>query len=64
MEKLRMLLRKLGLLPGGGIHYIGGTDILPPPLKGQEEQSALERLEQGDEDAQQLLVEHNLRLVV
>ena len=64
MEKLRMLLRKLGLLPGGGIHYIGGTDILPPPLKGQEEQSALERLEQGDEDAKQLLVEHNLRLVV
>ena len=64
MEKLRMLLRKLGLLPGGGIHYIGGTDILPPPLKGQEEQSALERLEQGDEDAKQLLVKHNLRLVV
>lgn len=64
MEKLLVLLRKLGLMPGGGIHYIGGTDILPPPLKGQQEQSALERLEQGDDGAKQLLVEHNLRLVV
>lgn len=64
MEKLLVLLRKLGLMPGRGIHYIGGTDILPPPLKGQQEQSALERLEQGDDGAKQLLVEHNLRLVV
>lgn len=47
-----------------GIFYIGGTDILPPPLKGQEEQSALEALEQGNEDAKQRLIEHNLRLVV
>ena len=64
MKKLLVLLRKIGLVTGGGIHYIGGTDILPPPLKGQEELSALERLEQGDERAKQLLVEHNLRLVV
>lgn len=64
MEKLLVLLRKLGLIPGGGIHYIGGNDILPPPLKGEQEQAALERLEQGDEEAKQLLVEHNLRLVV
>ena len=64
MEKLLKLLRKLGLISGGGIHYIGGTDILPPPLKGQEEQNALEQLEQGNEEAKQLLVEHNLRLVV
>ncbi len=46
------------------IYYIGGADILPPPLKGVEEQSALERLENGDEDAKQLLIERNLRLVV
>lgn len=48
----------------GGIFYIGGTDILPAPLKGQEEQLALEALEQGDEAAKQRLIEHNLRLVV
>ena len=41
-----------------------GSDILPPPLKGTEEQCALEALEQGDEAAKGLLIEHNLRLVV
>ena len=49
---------------GKGLYYIGGSDILPPPLKGEEEKNALARLEQGDEAARQLLVEHNLRLVV
>jgi len=58
------ILRKLGLRKGNAIHYIGGSDILPPPLKGQQEQSALEALEQGDGAAKQLLIEHNLRLVV
>lgn len=44
--------------------YIGGSDVLPPPLKGQDEQTAIERMEQGDETAKKLLIEHNLRLVV
>ncbi len=47
-----------------GVFYIGGSDVLPAPLKGREEQEALERLEQGDESAKQLLIERNLRLVV
>ena len=64
MEKLLELLRKLGILPQQGIYYIGGSDVLPPPLKGEQEQSALEALERGEEGAKQLLVEHNLRLVV
>ena len=38
--------------------------MLPPPLKGAEELQTLQALEQGDEDARQRLVEHNLRLVV
>jgi len=46
------------------LFYIGGSDFLPPPLKGLEEQMALEQLEKGDEQAKQLLIEHNLRLVV
>ena len=58
------LLRKLGILKENSIHYIGGSDVLPPPLKGQEEQDALERLQTGEEQAKSLLVEHNLRLVV
>lgn len=58
------IVRKLIIRKEKAIHYIGGSDILPPPLKGQQEQSALEALEQGDPAAKQLLVEHNLRLVV
>ena len=64
VEKLRNILAMLGLLDGKGIYYIGGSDVLPPPLKGAEEQMTLEALEQGDESAKQRLVEHNLRLVV
>lgn len=58
------LLRKLGLIRENGIFYIGGSDVLPPPLKGEEERLTLEALERGEEDARQRLVEHNLRLVV
>lgn len=47
-----------------GIFYIGGADVLPPPLKGEQEKNAIEKLEQGDEEAKQLLIERNLRLVV
>ena len=46
------------------LYYIGGTDVLPPPLKGREEEAALDGLERGEEDAKQLLIERNLRLVV
>ena len=60
----RKFLDWIGLTSRENIFYIGGTDVLPPPLKGQEEQTALEALEQGSEDAKQLLIEHNLRLVV
>ena len=48
----------------GTIYYIGGTDVLPPPLKGSQEQEALTQLEEGNENAKQLLIERNLRLVV
>lgn len=58
------ILRKLIIRNENAIHYIGGSDVLPPPLKGQQEQDALEALERGDAAAKQLLVEHNLRLVV
>lgn len=61
---LRKILETIGLIPKQSIFYIGGSDVLPAPLKGQEELDTLERLESGDEDAKQLLIEHNLRLVV
>jgi RNA polymerase sporulation-specific sigma factor len=62
--KIMDFLVWIGLIPKQEIFYIGGSDILPAPLKGQEEQDALELLEQGDETAKQRLIEHNLRLVV
>lgn len=49
------------------ILYIGGSDILPEPLSGEEEARALKMLSKEDEEQEQgrrLLIEHNLRLVV
>ena len=58
------LLQKLGFIRQKGLFYIGGSDVLPPPLKGEEERITLDALQRGNEDARQKLVEHNLRLVV
>lgn len=63
MKKLLLFLCKIGWMRGE-LYYIGGADVLPPPLKGEEEQAALVALEQGNEDAKQILIERNLRLVV
>ncbi len=65
MKKLIVaFLKRLGFLQEECVYYIGGSDILPPPLKGAEEQAALEALEQGSDEAKQRLIERNLRLVV
>lgn len=64
MNQLVQLLRKLTSGTQEKIYYIGGSDVLPPPLKGEQEQLALEELEQGMEAAKHRLIEHNLRLVV
>ena len=62
--KFFAFLEKIGLVHWDNVYYIGGADVLPPPLKGAQEQEALLALEQGDEAAKQLLIERNLRLVV
>ena len=59
-EILLRLLARWGGLPE--IHYIGGSDTLPPPLSREREAELLERSE--EESARQELIEHNLRLVV
>ena len=49
----------------GDIHYIGGAEVLPPPLEAEEEQEMIDRLGTEEEgEARAVLVEHNLRLVV
>lgn len=62
--KITEILVWLGLIPRQEVYYIGGADVLPPPLKGEAEQEALASLEAGEHEAKQLLIEHNLRLVV
>ena len=65
MNKIMELLRCRLMGPAvGKIYYIGGSDVLPAPLKADQEQHALAELEQGNEEAKQLLIERNLRLVV
>lgn len=44
------------------VHYIGGTDVLPPPLSADEEKNLLENISDGS--SKNKLIEHNLRLVV
>ncbi len=46
------------------IHYLGGTDQLPPPLTRAEEEQAFAALAQGDAGARETLIVRNLRLVV
>ncbi len=64
LQKLHNLLEKWGLLLPGRVHYIGGSDTLPPPLPREEEAVLLQRLDEGDLSARQTLIERNLRLVV
>lgn len=46
------------------IFYIGGSDVLPPPLNSEEEKKLLDQLVLNNEDAKTILIERNLRLVV
>lgn len=47
------------------IHYIGGSEVLPPPLEPEEEAAAIEQLDTNrEQEARSRLIEHNLRLVV
>ena len=49
----------------GEIYYIGGNDILPPPLEAEEEATCIKKIIEGeDKESRSKLIEHNLRLVV
>lgn len=52
------------LLYNNEIHYINGADNLPPPLSAELEEKYAKRTFAGDKKARELLVTHNLRLVV
>ena len=47
------------------VHYIGGSEVLPPPLETERETEVIRRLgSEYDQEAKKMLIEHNLRLVV
>ena len=67
LELLEKLLFKKGFLlneDGKEIFYIGGSDVLPPPLTKEEEEDAIAGLVKGNQEARNTLIERNLRLVV
>ena len=62
---IRLLTQERILLKKGEIHYIGGSDILPPPLQADRENEVIGMLgTESDGEAKSILIEHNLRLVV
>ena len=58
-QRAAALLARLGLVQPGKIMYIGGSGTLPTPLTREEEAQVIARLEQGDEEARQTLIERN-----
>lgn len=58
-------LRSVFFSKKGDIHYIGGSEVLPPPLTPAQEQEILGELDdENNLSAKSRLIEHNLRLVV
>lgn len=65
--RFKMMQKETGfmVMKQGDIHYIGGTEVLPPPLELDEENQRISQLGTEDEPrAKAILIEHNLRLVV
>ena len=61
---LRRIFWKANILYTNDIHYINGADTLPPPLAPDEEQRILQNYDGTQLAVRQILIEHNLRLVV
>lgn len=62
--KYQNILRKFKIGDLYPVHYIGGSEALPPPLTLDEETYLLKKLEQSDFGVKSILIERNLRLVV
>lgn len=60
---INKFLSKLNILKKR-VDYIGGNDVLPPPLKKEEEEDLVGKLSTEGEKVRNILIERNLRLVV
>lgn len=63
-ENVNRLRMRIKLFFVNEVYYINSPQVLPPPLSKKEEDATIERLKAGDTAARDILVEHNLRLVV
>jgi len=63
-DKIRMWVGKIFGQGRGDIHYVGGSEALPPPLTVEEETALLDKLSRHDYAVKKTLIERNLRLVV
>ena len=63
MSRIVEVLIKLRLMKPKGVYYLGGVNVLPPPLTSDEEIELLQKLEH-DDSIKTILIESNLRLVV
>ena len=61
-QKLMNFLRRL--FGVSDVYYVGGFESLPPPLSKKEEEKIMQQLRDGNEENRELLIVHNLRLVV
>lgn len=61
---ISLLFLIAALLNKNVIFYVGKADVLPEPLSREKEEEYLCLSEQGDQKAKDILIEHNLRLVV
>lgn len=58
------LLKRFNIHKKFPVHYIGGSEALPPPLSSEEESYLLGKLENEEYGVKKILIERNLRLVV
>lgn len=63
IAKIRKLLLKLRC-QNNYVHYVNGPETLPEPLTKSEEQEVINEILNGNDDAREKLIVHNLRLVV
>ena len=67
IKLFKKILEKIkgAIFSKNAIHYISlGTNILPDKLSAPEEQALALKVKEGNPEARQKLIEHNLRLVV
>ncbi len=64
MKLIQKLISRIKKLIGGEVFYVSGPDTLPPPLSKKDEADIFSRLMKDDPEARNILIVHNLRLVV